>query len=79
MSELEILFASVFAFFVGYGFGHFAKNIGSMSTRWGILSIIGIPAIVLFLFGSAAMLTDLHNVIVSLALGIGFVLKMVRN
>lgn len=79
MSELEILFASVFAFFVGYGFAHFAKNIGRMSSRWGILSVLGIPAIVLFLLGSAAMLTDLHNVIVSLALGAGFILKMLRS
>lgn len=79
MSGLEILFASIFAFGIGYGFAHFAKNIGRMTNRWGIFSIIGIPMIVIFLLASAAMITDLHNIIASLALGVGFIIKMLRS
>jgi len=79
MNETEWIIIAIFAFAVGYGLAHFAKNIRRIFSDWGLFSFFLIPIVVVFLFMGAAFIADLHSVWISLAFAAGFIIRMIRQ
>ena len=80
MNETEWIFTSIAAFGVGYGLAHFAKRLSDMVVRWGwLIAFCVVPMIAIILLFVAASITNLNSIAISLAMAMGFVIRILRR
>ncbi|MCW8830971.1 MAG: hypothetical protein OQK32_05550 [Gammaproteobacteria bacterium] len=79
MNETAWIFTGLVAFGVGYGLAHFVKRMGDLAERWGIFVVFLFPIIIIYLTLAAAMLADLHNIVISLIFAGGFLIRIMRK
>ena len=79
MNETQWLFTAIAAFAVGYGVAYLTKHIRQLANRWGIFSILLIPAIIMTLFSGASMINEAKDIGLSLVFAAGFIVRMIKR
>jgi ABC-type spermidine/putrescine transport system permease subunit I len=80
MNDTEQIFATIFAFGVGYAIAYSVKNVRRIYKNWGLFICIFIfPTVSIILLMSAAMIADRQDIVMSSAFGAGFIIRMLKS
>ncbi|CAC9621713.1 hypothetical protein [uncultured Gammaproteobacteria bacterium] len=78
MNETEIIFYAIISFAVGYYLAFIATSIGSLAKKYGFFVIFVFPFIISALY-YAEIITKYNSIVLSTALAIGFLIKLLRK
>ena len=80
MNDTEQIFATIFAFGVGYAIAYSVKNVRRIYKNWGLLICYFVfPTVSITLLLAAAMIADKQDMVMSSAFGAGFIIRMLKS
>ena len=80
MNNTEQIFATIFAFGVGYAIAYSVKHVRRIYKDWGLLICFFVfPTVAIILLMAAAMIADKRDMVMSTAFGAGFIIRMLKS
>ena len=80
MNDTEQVFATIFAFGVGYAIAYSVKHVRRIYKDWGLfICLFVFPTVAIILLMVAAMIADMQDMIMSSAFGAGFIIRMLKS